>query len=126
MQEVMAMIRINMMNKTKKALIDAGISSFTATGNVVGRGKGQVDFKVLEGAGAGFDEAISQLGKGPRLIPKRLLMVVVPDKLVSTVVQTIIETNKTGQPGDGKIFVNPVLDAIRVRTGESGDEVLDD
>lgn len=126
MKEVMAMIRINMMNKTKKALIDAGISSFTATGNVVGRGKGQVDFKVLEGAGAGYDEAISQLGKGPRLIPKRLLMVVVPDRLVSTVVQTIVDTNQTGQPGDGKIFVNPVLDAVRVRTGEVGDQVLDE
>jgi nitrogen regulatory protein PII 2 len=126
MKEVMAMIRINMMNKTKKALIDAGISSFTATGNVVGRGKGKVDFKILEGAGDGYDEAISQLGKGPRLIPKRLLLIVVPDKLVSTVVQTIIETNQTGQSGDGKIFVNPVLDAIRVRTGETGDQVLDE
>lgn len=126
MKEVMAMIRINMMNKTKKALVDAGISSFTATGNVVGRGKGKVDFTILEGAGAGYDEAISQLSKGPRLIPKRLLIVVVPDKLVQTVVQTIIETNQTGKPGDGKIFVNPVLDAIRVRTGETGDQVLDE
>jgi nitrogen regulatory protein PII 2 len=126
MKEVMAMIRINMMNKTKKALIDAGISSFTATGNVVGRDKGKVDFKILEGAEAGYDEAISQLGKGPRLIPKRLLMIVVPDKLVQTVVQTIIEMNQTGQSGDGKIFVHPVLEAIRVRTGETGDQVLDE
>ncbi|HEX3046652.1 MAG TPA: P-II family nitrogen regulator [Bacillota bacterium] len=126
MKEIMAIIRMNMMNKTKKALSDAGISSFTATGSVVGRGKGNVDFKLLEGAGAGYEEAISQLGKGPRLIPKRLLWVVVPDKLVSTVVQTIIETNQTGQPGDGKIFVNPVLDAIKVRTGETGDQVLDE
>jgi nitrogen regulatory protein PII 2 len=45
---------------------------------------------------------------------------------VKTVVQTIIEVNQTGKPGDGKIFVLPVLDAIRVRTAESGDKVLDE
>lgn len=126
MKEIMAVIRINMMNKTKKALVDAGISSFTATGNVVGRGKGNVDYRILRGAEAGYEEAIAQLGIGPRLIPKRLLWVVVPDKLVPTVIQTIIEINQTGQPGDGKIFVNSVLDAVRVRTGESGDSVLDE
>lgn len=126
MKEVMAVIRMNMMNRTKQALADAGISSFTATGRVVGRGKGQVDFKLLKGAEEGYEEAISQLSKGPRLIPKRLLWIVVPDYLVQKTVKTIIETNQTGQPGDGKIFVLPVLDAVRVRTGELGDGVLDE
>ncbi len=125
MKEIMAVIRMNMMNKTKKALADAGISSFTATGRVMGRGKGNVDFKLLEGAKEGYEEAISQLGKGPRLIPKRLLWVVVPDELVRTVVDTIIEANQTGQPGDGKIFVIPTLDVFRVRTGETGNSILD-
>ncbi len=125
MKEVMAVIRMNMMNKTKKALVDAGISSFTATGRVMGRGKGNVDFKLLEGAKNGYEEAISQLSKGPRLIPKRLLWIVVPDTLVQKTVTTIIEVNQTGQPGDGKIFVMPIADAYRVRTGESGDVVLD-
>lgn len=126
MKEVMAIIRMNMMNKTKKALVEAGISSFTATGRVMGRGKGKVDFRFLEGAKEGFDEAIAQLGNGPRLIPKRLLSVVIPDRLVEKVVETIIKVNQTGQPGDGKIFVLPVRDAVRVRTGESGDKVLDE
>ncbi|TCL64218.1 nitrogen regulatory protein P-II family [Hydrogenispora ethanolica] len=126
MKEVMAIIRMNMMNKTKQALADAGISSFTATGRVVGRGKGMVDFRILQGAENGHEEAISQLDRGPRLIPKRLLIVVVPDKLVQTVIQTLIAVNQTGQPGDGKIFVLPVLESHRVRTGESGDDVLDD
>lgn len=126
LKEVVAIVRMNMMNQTKQALADAGISSFTATGRVVGRGKGQVDFRILQGAGEGYTEAISQLGKGPRLIPKRLLYVVVPDKLVKTVVETIIQVNQTGKPGDGKIFVLPVLDAIRVRTAETGDQVLDE
>jgi nitrogen regulatory protein PII 2 len=126
MKEVMAIIRMNMMNKTKKALVDAGISSFTATGRVMGRGKGNVDFKLLEGAKEGYEEAIAQLGKGPRLIPKRLLWIVVPDELVQKTVHTIIETNRTGQPGDGKIFVIPAADAIRVRTAETGDTALDE
>ncbi len=126
MKEVMAIIRMNMMNKTKQALADAGISSFTATGRVVGRGKGMVDFKILKGAENGHEEAISQLDRGPRLIPKRLLIVVVPDHLVQTVVQTLIQVNQTGQPGDGKIFVLPTSEAYRVRTGESGDQVLDE
>jgi nitrogen regulatory protein PII 2 len=126
MKEVMAIIRMNMMNKTKKALSEAGISSFTATGNVLGRGKGNVDFKLVEGAKAGYEEAISLLGQGPRLIPKRLITVTVPDSLVKTVVDTIITVNKAGKPGDGKIFVLPIEEAYRVRTGEHGDGVLDE
>lgn len=122
----MAIIRMNMMNQTKQALGDAGISSFTATGRVVGRGKGRVDFRILQGAEAGYEEAISQLGKGPRLIPKRLLYIVVPDKLVNTVVEAIIRVNQTGKSGDGKIFILPVRDAVRIRTAESGDQVLDE
>jgi nitrogen regulatory protein PII 2 len=125
MKDVMAMIRINKMNQTKKALSDAGISSITVTGNVLGRGKGNVDYRILGGAKDGHEEAIAQLGSGPRLIPKRLLTIVVPDKLVSTVVETIIKVNQTGKPGDGKIFVLPTTSAYRVRTGESGDKVLD-
>ncbi|HAR63822.1 MAG: P-II family nitrogen regulator [Candidatus Margulisiibacteriota bacterium] len=126
MKEVMAIIRMNMMNKTKVALADADISSFTATGKVLGRGKGQVDYRILNGAKDGYEEAVSQLGQGPRLIPKRLISVVVPDHLVDKVVSTIIETNRTGNPGDGKIFVLPVNDAIRVRTSQAGDSILDE
>lgn len=126
MKEIMAVIRINMMNKTKEALAQAGISSFTATGKVLGRGKGNVDFRILQGAEEGREEAISQLGQGPRLIPKRLIMVVVPDKLAEKAVETVISVNQTGKPGDGKIFVMPALEAYRVRTRESGDMVLDE
>jgi nitrogen regulatory protein PII 2 len=126
MKEVMAIIRLNMMNKTKQALTDAGITSFTATGKVLGRGKGQVDFRVMTGAQNGSEEAIALLGQGPRLIPKRLITVVVPDGLVKTVVDTLINTNQTGKPGDGKIFVLPLVEAFRVRTGEVGDIILDE
>lgn len=125
MKEIIAILRMNMMNTTKRALADAGIPSMSAR-EALGRGKGLVDFKVLDGAEKGYEEAIAQLGQSHRLIPKRMLLTVVPDKLVEKVVKTIIKTNQTGKAGDGKIFVMPTLDAIRIRTGESGDEVLDE
>ena len=125
MKEIMAIIRMNMMNQTKQALSDAGILSMTAR-DCLGRGKGLVDYSLLQGAEAGYEEAISQLGQSQRLIPKRLLLVVVPDKLVDKTVTTIMKVNRTGKSGDGRIFVLPCQDSIRVRTSESGDEVLDD
>ena len=125
MKEIMAIVRINMMNKTKAALAEAGISSVTAR-DALGRGKGLVDLTLLEGAEKGYEEAIVQLGQSQRLIPKRIFFVVVPDRLVKKTVQTIIAVNRTGKSGDGKIFVMPVMDAVRVRTAESGDQVLDE
>ncbi len=130
MKEVMAVIRINKINDTKRALNAAGITSFTATGRVLGRGKGLVDYRVLHGAEAGAPEAIAQLGDGPRMVPKRLITVIVSDDWVDRTVEAIIKTNQTGSAGDGKIFVLPIVEATRVRTGEtatgaSGGNVLD-
>ena len=125
MKEIMAIVRINMMNKTKKALADAGISSITAR-DALGRGKGLVDLTLLEGAEKGYEEAVAQLGQSQRLIPKRIFFIAVPDRLVSKTVKTIIAVNRTGKSGDGKIFVMPLMDSVRVRTGESGDQVLDE
>jgi nitrogen regulatory protein PII 2 len=125
MKEIMAIIRMNSINGTKRALSEAGITSFTAR-ECLGRGKGLVDFTVLKGAERGYEEAIAQLGQSQRLIPKRWLTIVVPDALVKKTVDTIIAANKTGKPGDGKIFVLPVSDAYRIRTQESGDRVLDE
>jgi len=125
MKEVMAVIRMNKVNQTKKALADVGISSLHAR-ECLGRGKGLVDFSVLKGAEQGYEEAISQLGSSQRLIPKRMITVVVPDTLVEKTVHTIITVNKTGKAGDGKIFIMPIEDSIRIRTGESGNETLDE
>lgn len=125
MKEVLAVVRMDMMNKTKAALTEAGISSMTAR-EVLGRGKGLVDLSLLKGAELGYEEAIAQLGQSNRLIPKRLITMVVPDKMVDRIVKIIIRVNKTGKAGDGKIFILPATDAIRVRTGESGDSALDE
>ncbi len=96
MKEIMAIVRINMMNQTKKALAEAGISSITAR-DALGRGKGLVDLTLLEGAEKGYEEAVAQLGQSQRLIPKRIFFVVVPDRLVPKTVQTIIEVNQHRQ-----------------------------
>jgi nitrogen regulatory protein PII 2 len=125
MKEIMAVIRMNKINQTKKALIDSGVSALTAR-EVLGRGKGLVDLSLLKGAEKGYEEAVSQLGQSGRLIPKRMLSIVVPDEIVQRVVKTIIDVNKTGKSGDGKIFIMPVEDAVRIRTGETGGLAIDE
>ena len=119
MKEVIAVVRINMMNQTKKALTDCGVDAFFAH-EAHGRGKGFVNHQVLEGTEQGYEEAAALLGEKGKLYPKRMVTVVVPDDQVTCVVETIMNTNQTGMPGDGKIFILPVADAVRVRTGETG------
>lgn len=125
MKEVMAIIRMNKMNVTKRSLSEVGIHSMTAR-KVIGRGKGKVDYLLLKGAQQGYDEAINQLSPGPKFLPKRMVTVVVPDSKVELTVKTIIEVNQTHSPGDGKIFVLPISDTVRVRTAETGDAALDE
>ena len=125
MKLIMAIIRIDKMNVTKRALSDVGLPSMTTTGKVFGRGKGLWDAKVLEGVKKDLPEALAHLGKEPRLRPQRVVTIVVPDDKVRTAVDTIIEANQTPEPGDGKIFVIPAYDSIKIRTGESGDSTLD-
>ncbi len=125
MKEVVAIVRMNMMNKTKQALAEVGLGSITAR-NALGRGKGIVDMQLLQGAEHGYEEAIAQLGQSQRLIPKRAILMVVNDDLVEKAVNTIITTNHTGKSGDGVIYVMPCTDAVRVRTGERGEDTLDD
>lgn len=119
MKEVIAVVRINMMNQTKQALTDCGIDAFFAH-EAHGRGKGFANPEVLEGAEQGYIEAAALLGEKGKLYPKRLVTAVVEDDQVACVVETIINTNQTGRPGDGKVFVVPLSDAVRVRTGETG------
>ena len=125
MKEVMAIIRMNRINQTKKALVEEGVSSMHAR-ECLGRGKGLIDLEVLKGVEQGYEEAVSLLGNSQRLIPKRMISIIVPDKLVKKTVSTIISVNRTAKAGDGKIFVMPIFDAIRIRTGEAGDDTLDE
>ena len=123
MKEVIAIVRINMMNQTKKALSDAGVAAYFVR-EAQGRGKGFANPKVLEGVDQGYEEAAAVLGEKGKLYHKRVITVVVEDNQVEDVVQAIINVNQTGKPGDGKIFVMPVMDAVRVRTAEKGEAAI--
>lgn len=125
MKEVMAIVRMNKINQTKRALSAAGITSMHAK-DCLGRGKGLVEMIQLGGAERQYEEKMDELGSAGRLVPKRMISVVVPNKMVRKVVEVIMDTNRTGKSGDGKILILPVLDSIRIRTGESGDETLDE
>lgn len=125
MKMILAIIRIDRMNETKKALNDVDLPSFTATGKVFGRGKGRWEAKVLEGVKEEQPEALALLSEQPRLRPQRMINLVVPDNKVKLAVNTIISANQSKSPGDGKIFVLPMNEAISIRTGESGNSVLD-
>jgi nitrogen regulatory protein PII 2 len=122
MKEIIAIIRPKKMGPTKEALDKLGFPCMTAV-SVLGRGKqkgiaGEISLEVSP-------EVLAQ-GKFRSMtyIPKRLLSLVVPDGAVDAVVRTLIEVNRTAQVGDGRIFICPVEDAMRVRTDEHGEQAI--
>lgn len=112
MKKIEAIIRTVKFEAVKTALEKAGIESMTVT-EVKGRGK---------------QKGITQQWRGAEyvvdMIPKTKIEIVVDDQLMETVVNLICDVAATGSIGDGKIFVVPVEEAIRVRTRERGSEAL--
>ncbi|WP_419785459.1 P-II family nitrogen regulator [Pseudodesulfovibrio sp.] len=123
MKEVIAVVRMNMMNKTKTALTEAGVGAFFVH-EAQGRGKGFVNADILSGVEKGYEEAAEVLGEKGKLYAKRVVTIVVPDDTVEDVVEAIMGVNRSGKPGDGKIFVLPLSDAVRVRTHETGEKAI--
>jgi nitrogen regulatory protein PII len=91
--------------------------------------RGFPSLSILEAKGSGRQKGIVEQYRGSTLTvnvrPKLKIEVVVEDKDKGLVVETILKHARTGEVGDGKIFVIPVEEAIRIRTGEEGEEVLD-
>ena len=113
MQKLEAIIRPEKLDDVKNALAAAGISGLN----------------IVHVTGRGVQKGIVHMGRGGEtyevdMLPKVKIEVVVPDERVEALVNTICQAAKTGRIGDGKIFVLPVGDAIRVRTGERGDAAL--
>lgn len=127
MKEVMAIIRMNMVNKTKDALLKEGIPSFYCR-KVMGRGKKKVDFSIIKGIIESEDlvssNLVGEIMETQKLLPKRMISVVVNEGDVDHVVKVIIDTNMTGNPGDGKIFITNVPEVVRIRTGELNEIAL--
>ena len=112
MKKIQAIIKPFKLDDAKQALADL---------NVVG-------MTVSEVKGFGRQKGHSELYRGAEYVvdflPKVQLEVVVPDDLVEKFTMALTESARTGSIGDGKIFVVPVDNAIRIRTGETGDTAL--
>jgi nitrogen regulatory protein P-II 1 len=112
MKKIEAYIKPFKLDEVKEALMEVGIGGMS----------------VIEVKGFGRQRGHKELYRGSEykvdFLPKIRIEVVAKDVDVERVVKAIIASARTGQIGDGKIFITNVEDAIRVRTGESGEEVL--
>ena len=109
MKKIEAIIRPEKLNEVKDALDDLGFHGMN----------------LVQVTGRGAQRGVVHQGRGGEtvtvdLLPKVKLELVVPDDAVEPVIAAIVRRARTGQIGDGKIFVMPVEEAIRVRTGERG------
>ncbi len=109
MKKVEAIVKPFKLEEVKEALAGIGIQGMTVT-EVKGFGRQKGHKELYRGA-----EYVVEF------LPKMKVEVVVPDDLVDRTIKAIVDAASTGRIGDGKIFVYPVDDAIRIRTGESGD-----
>jgi nitrogen regulatory protein PII 2 len=138
MKEIMAVVRMNRTGPTKRALVQAGVAGFTAV-KVLGRGRPLEDPALIRErkerllAMAADDitdpeateQQVTSFLDGTRLFPRRLFTVLAHDEDVPRIVEAITGASSTGDwVDDGAIFVLPVVDAIRVRTGESGEAAI--
>jgi len=112
MKRIEAIIKPFKLDEVKAALSTVAVQGMTVT-EVRGFGRQKGHKEVYRGA-----EYVVEL------VPKIKVEVVVPDQVVARVVETIVKAAKTGKIGDGKIFVLPVEEAVRIRTGERGEGAL--
>lgn len=112
MKKIEAIIRPHKVEEVREALLEAGIKGMTIQEvRGIGRQKGHTEI---------YRGSEYQVG----FLPKVKLEVVVSDRVLETAINTILKAAKTGEVGDGKIFVSTIDDAIRVRTEESGESAL--
>lgn len=113
MIKVEALIRPQKLDEVKTALNDIGVKGITVT----------------EVRGSGKQKGVTHQYRGAEytvnLLQKLKLEIVVPDMEAQVVADTIVKAARTGEIGDGKIFLVPVADVIRIRTGETGDTALE-
>ena len=112
MKMVMAVIKPFKLDDVREALTALGIEGLTVT-EVKGFGRQKGQTEIYRGA----EYSVS-------FLPKVKIEVVVPDSLEDQVVEAIQDSANTGRIGDGKIFVYDISSAVRIRTGESGDDAL--
>ena len=112
MRSIVAIIKPFKLDEVKEALTHVGVQGMTLT-EVRGFGRTHGKPEVFRGSAYNVE-----------FVPKIRMEIVVPDTLVLQVVDAIQRAAKTDRIGDGKIFVSALEDAIRIRTGEHGDEAI--
>lgn len=112
MKKIEAIVRPHKMEDIREALLEAGVKGMTITEvRGIGRQKGHKEMYRGSEYHIGF-------------MPKMKFEVVVTDQMLEKAIQTILKVAKTGEIGDGKIFVSTIDEVIRVRTEESGESAL--
>ena len=112
MKLIAAIIKPFKLDEVREALAEIGVNGLTVT-EVKGFGRQKGHTELYRGAEYVVD-----------FLPKIRIEVVVTDDMVESAIEAIVKAARTGKIGDGKIFVMPVEQAIRIRTGEFGDEAL--
>ena len=112
MKQITAIVKPFKLEEVREALAEVGVTGLTVT-EVKGFGRQKGHTELYRGGEYTVD-----------FLPKIKIEVVVPDHLVDKVAEVIAGAAKTGNIGDGKIFVNPVQTAVRIRTGERDESAL--
>lgn len=111
-KQVTAIIKPFKLDEVREALAEVGVSGLTVT-EVKGFGRQKGHTELYRGAEYVVD-----------FLPKIRVEVVLADDMVEQAIEAVIKAARTGKIGDGKIFVSPVDQAVRIRTGESGEQAL--
>jgi nitrogen regulatory protein PII len=112
MKKIEAIIRPFKLDDVREALVEEGVNGLTIS-EVRGYGRQKGHTETYRGSEYRIE-----------FVPKIKIEIVVDDKKLDNVIEAILRTAKTGQVGDGKIFIYDIKDAIRIRTDESGKEAL--
>ncbi len=112
MNKVEAIIKPFKLDEVKEALSEIGVQGMTVT-EVKGFGRTGGKKEVYRGSAYVVD-----------FVPKVKLEIVVPESLTQQVIDVIEKSAKTGRIGDGKIFVSPITEAVRIRTGDRGEDAI--
>lgn len=112
MKKIESIIRPHLLDAVKNALQETGIVGMTVS-EVKGFGRQKGHTETYRGSEYKVD-----------FLPKVKIEVVLPEEMVDLAVQAILKTAKTGKFGDGKIFIIPVDEVVRIRTGDHGEQAL--
>jgi len=144
MKEIIAVIRTDATEATKAALESIGVKGITFS-SVIGRGRQRGTIRTPDPEGTlRRDIGVSIMKQrnilpdtdDPRynvpvqkeielgFLPKKMLTIVADDQDIPGIVETLIRVNRSGQKGDGKIFICPLTESVRIRTGERGSRAL--